>query len=87
MPDVDGEEVLREIRLTAQRLPVIIMTGFGTITAAVEAMKDGAEDFLIKALSLEALVPASSASASIAGRGTTAADCSAPGRRAARPAA
>ncbi len=57
MPDLDGQEVLRELRLIDQRLSVVIMSGYATIDAAIEAMKGGAEDFLIKPLSLAALLP------------------------------
>lgn len=56
MPDLNGHEVLRQIRLIDRSLSVVIMTGFATISAAVATMKGGAEDFLIKPLSLEDLL-------------------------------
>ncbi|MDD5542200.1 MAG: sigma-54 dependent transcriptional regulator [Acidobacteriia bacterium] len=48
MPLVDGLSLLEEIRSFRTDIPVLMMTGFGTIEIAVEAMKKGAEDFLIK---------------------------------------
>ena len=51
MPDIEGLEVLREIRkINAEIIPIII-TGHGTIEAAVEAMKTGAFDFITKPFS------------------------------------
>jgi NADH:ubiquinone oxidoreductase subunit E/ActR/RegA family two-component response regulator len=48
MPDIDGLEVLKEIRkIDAEVIPIII-SGHGTIEAAVEAMKAGAFDFVTK---------------------------------------
>jgi len=43
-----GLQVLREMRVRAPRTRVIMITGFGTITMAVEAMRDGAFDYLTK---------------------------------------
>lgn len=48
MPDMNGIEVLREIRNRRLDLPVIIITAHGTIDRAVEAMKTGADDFITK---------------------------------------
>src|SRR5690554_590343 len=64
MPGVSGLELLRRLKSgTRRRLPVVLMTAHGTIDNAVEAMKEGAEDFLTKPLDdakltalLEALV-------------------------------
>lgn len=48
MPGIDGLEVLREIRkINAEIIPIIV-SGHGTIEAAVEAMKAGAFDFITK---------------------------------------
>jgi two-component system response regulator HydG len=55
MPDLDGLETLREIKRCDKNASVLIMTAYGTIKSAVEAMKIGADDYLIKPLSLEAL--------------------------------
>jgi len=48
MPKLSGIEALRQTRQRWPDLPVIILTGHGTIPLAVEAMKDGAVDFLTK---------------------------------------
>jgi len=46
LPKMSGIEVLRRIRKDWPDIPVIIMTAFGTIARAVEAMKEGAADFI-----------------------------------------
>ena len=48
MPDLDGLQLLNKIQAYDQTISVIIMTGFGTIDMAVQALKDGAYDFLQK---------------------------------------
>lgn len=48
MPDLDGLELLKKIRENDQTISVVIMTGYGTIDMAVQALKDGAYDFLQK---------------------------------------
>jgi signal transduction histidine kinase len=48
MPRMNGIEALRRIRQRWPDLPVIILTAYGTIPLAVEAMKDGAVDFIMK---------------------------------------
>ena len=48
MPDLDGIQVLERIKTASPATPVIMITGFGTIPTAVEAMKRGAEDYLTK---------------------------------------
>ena len=48
MDGMDGVEVLKKIRELAPEVPCMIMTGFGTVETAVEAMKLGAFDFLTK---------------------------------------
>ena len=48
MPDVDGMEVLREAQRLAPETQVIVMTAYGTIESAVEAIRRGAYDFLAK---------------------------------------
>ena len=55
MPDLDGIEVLRGIKQVDVDLPVIIMSGHGTIETAVKAAKLGAYDFLEKPLSIDKL--------------------------------
>ncbi|MFP6664219.1 MAG: sigma-54 dependent transcriptional regulator [Deltaproteobacteria bacterium] len=48
MPVMDGMALLHEIETLAIHPPVIVLTGFGTVQSAVEAMKHGAADYLIK---------------------------------------
>src|SRR4026208_151257 len=48
MPDGSGLGVLRSARSADPGVPVIVMTAFGSIDEAVQAMKDGAHDFLQK---------------------------------------
>ncbi len=56
MPGIDGLEVLRRIRSDWPFVPVIIMSGHGTVETAVKATKLGAYDFIEKPLSYEQLV-------------------------------
>ena len=55
LPGMDGLELLAQIRRQNSVTPVIVMTAFGTIEVAVEAMKAGAVDFLLKPFSLDHL--------------------------------
>ena len=55
MPDGDGLTVLREVRTLAPRAAVILLTAFGNVPQAVEAMKSGACDYLIKPISFDQL--------------------------------
>jgi len=48
MPQMDGIELLRRVKAMAIDLPVVLITGHGDISLAVEAMKAGAVDFLEK---------------------------------------
>ncbi|MBI2162359.1 MAG: sigma-54-dependent Fis family transcriptional regulator [Candidatus Rokubacteria bacterium] len=48
MPGLDGLELLRAVRLLAPETEVIVLSGHGTVEEAVEAMKEGAYDFLTK---------------------------------------
>ncbi|HID96778.1 MAG TPA: sigma-54-dependent Fis family transcriptional regulator, partial [Thermodesulfobacteriaceae bacterium] len=48
MPDVNGLDLLRNIRENDQQVPVVMITAYGTIQNAVEAMRLGADDFLPK---------------------------------------
>jgi two-component system NtrC family response regulator len=56
LPGKDGLEVLREAREKNPPPSVITMTGYGSIESAVAAMKLGAEDYLTKPFSMEALL-------------------------------
>jgi two-component system response regulator PilR (NtrC family) len=48
MPEMDGAELLRRVRRIAPQTPVIVVTAFGTVESAVEAMREGAADYLLK---------------------------------------
>lgn len=58
LPGIDGLEVLDKIVEQHQGLPVIMISGHGTIETAVKALKKGAFDFIEKPLSLEKVVVA-----------------------------
>jgi two-component system nitrogen regulation response regulator NtrX len=53
MPGLDGLEALQRIRQTNESLPVVIISGHGTVSTAVEATKLGAFDFIEKPLASE----------------------------------
>ena len=55
MPRMGGLALLQELKRTSTTIPVIMMTGYGRIEDAVEAMKAGAFDYLLKPFSLEDL--------------------------------
>ncbi len=55
MPNMDGGILMKEILKKYFNVPVIILTGHGTIENAVKLMRDGAYDFLTKPLNLEKL--------------------------------
>lgn len=55
MPGTSGEDVLKKVTCEMPGIPVIVLTGHGSIDAAVSAMQDGAYDFLTKPLNLEHL--------------------------------
>lgn len=55
MPGGDGLELLRALKSQASTIPVVMMTGVGTIADAVQAMKAGAYDFLQKPVDVEQL--------------------------------
>ena len=48
MPKINGLELLREVKERSPETPVVMMTAYGAIDNAVEAMKEGAFDYLIK---------------------------------------
>lgn len=56
MPGMDGFELLREIRRGHPGIDVIMMTGYGSIDGAVDAMSMGAADYLIKPLKPKEIV-------------------------------
>ena len=56
MPKIDGLEVLEKIQTINYEIPIIIITGHGSVDTAVEALKKGAYDFLEKPLDLNRLL-------------------------------
>jgi len=48
LPKLNGMEVLKRVARERPDLPVVVMTAYGTISLAVEAMKEGAADFITK---------------------------------------
>jgi len=55
MPGMNGLEFIRRIRKLSTTLPVLVITGFGTVENAVECMKLGASDYLMKPFSFDNL--------------------------------
>ena len=55
LPKVNGMEVLKRVRKDWPDLPTVVMTAHGTIALAVEAMKEGATDFITKPFDAEYL--------------------------------
>ncbi len=55
MPEVSGLEVLRAARARSPAPEVVVMTAYGTAQSAVEAMKAGAADYLVKPFSMDEL--------------------------------
>ncbi len=56
MQPVDGMELLEKIRRDDQQTPVVMMTAYGTIEKAVDAMRLGASDYLVKPFEADALI-------------------------------
>jgi DNA-binding response OmpR family regulator len=56
LPEMDGLQVLKEIRQRQPRLPVILLTGYGSLQSAVQAIRLGATDYLLKPFDPEVLV-------------------------------
>jgi DNA-binding response OmpR family regulator len=56
MPGVDGLQVLEAIMAYDPEASVVIMTGFGTVEAAADAMRSGAKEFITKPYDIDALI-------------------------------
>lgn len=56
MPEMSGLELLEKLNAKKNRLPVIMITGFGDIAMAIRAMKLGAVDFILKPLNHQDLL-------------------------------
>ncbi len=53
LPGMSGLDFLQAVKRTDSRLPVVVMTAFGSVETAVQAMKAGASDYILKPFSLE----------------------------------
>src|ERR1051325_98526 len=56
LPNMDGLQLLSLVRRQNAHVPVVVMTAFGSVETAVESMKAGATDFLLKPFSLDHLM-------------------------------
>jgi len=55
MPDGDGLQLMRSLRMSSPSTAVIVLTAFGNVPEAVQAMRGGACDYLTKPISFEEL--------------------------------
>ena len=53
MPEMNGMDVLQELRLQDTKVPFFMITGYPSMETAIEAIKHGAYDYIIKPLNLE----------------------------------
>ena len=53
LPRMDGLEFLQAVKRSNAQTPVILMTAYGTVETAIEAMKAGASDYVLKPFSME----------------------------------
>lgn len=58
MPEMDGITALKEIRKFDKNVPILMMTAFGSIPSAVEAVKSGAYDYLQKPVDMDEVLQA-----------------------------
>lgn len=56
MPNMDGHSLLKKLKQKHPDVPVMLMTAYGTIQQAVDAMRDGAVDYMVKPFEAEVLV-------------------------------
>jgi two-component system response regulator AtoC len=55
MPGLSGLDILKAVRPKSLQSPIIILTAYGTVQDAVDAMKFGASDFIVKTVDLRGL--------------------------------
>jgi len=55
LPDIDGVEIIEQFRQTGHDFPIVVMTAYGTVGGAVEAMRRGATDYLQKPVGIDEL--------------------------------
>ena len=53
MPDIDGMSLLKTVRTADPEIPFIIMTAYGTVGNAVAALKQGADDYILKPVKID----------------------------------
>lgn len=58
MPNLDGIGLLRQLRENHNDIPVIVVTAYGTVESAVDAMKYGASDYIVRPFELDAVTAA-----------------------------
>jgi DNA-binding NtrC family response regulator len=56
MPKLSGLELCKRFASAESRIPVLVVTAFGSVSAAVDAMRSGAHDFIVKPFEIEAVV-------------------------------
>ena len=56
MPKMDGHHLLKKVKDLYPDIPIMLMTAYGTIQQAVDAMRDGAVDYMVKPFEAEVLV-------------------------------
>jgi DNA-binding NtrC family response regulator len=56
LPDIDGLEVLKQIKNINKNIPVVVMTAYGDVDSAVEFMKQGAYDYVTKPFPKEKII-------------------------------
>jgi len=56
LPDVDGIQILKEVKTVSPETQVIMITAYGSIDSAVTAMKEGASDYLTKPFAMDELL-------------------------------
>lgn len=56
MPEMSGDVLLKRVKTLYPDIPVVLMTAYGTIEQAVDAMRDGAVDYMVKPFEAEVLI-------------------------------
>ncbi|MFN3076807.1 MAG: sigma-54-dependent transcriptional regulator [Alphaproteobacteria bacterium] len=56
LPDIDGLEVIREMRAMGREAPILLMTAYASVATAVTALQSGAADYIIKPLRIPDLI-------------------------------
>jgi DNA-binding response OmpR family regulator len=56
MPGLGGADVLRRIKATHPKIPVLLLTGHGSVQEGTDGLKQGAYDYLVKPIDIEELI-------------------------------